>query len=115
MSAKKLLSALLFTVFCFILQSSYAQDKTVTGKVTDSRDGTPIVGASVQAKGSRTGTSTKSDGTFSITISPSITTLIISSVGYETQEVSIAGVSSVNISFKVSTGADLNAVVVIGY
>jgi TonB-dependent starch-binding outer membrane protein SusC len=115
MSAKKLLSAFLFTLFSLFLQAAHAQDKTVTGKVADSKDGSPVVGASVQAKGTRTGASTKADGTFSITVAPSVTTLIISSVGYETQEVSIAGVTSVNVSFVTTTGADLNAVVVVGY
>lgn len=115
MSVKKLHSAFLFTVFLLVLQVSYAQDKTVNGKVTDSKDNSPVVGASVQAKGSRTGTSTKNDGTFSVTIPPSVTTLIISSVGYETQEISITGLSSVSVSLKVGTAADLNAVVVVGY
>src|SRR6185503_13015592 len=107
MSAKTLLSALLFTVFFFILDTSYGQDKTVTGKVTDSKDGAPVSGASVQAKGTRTGTSSRADGTFIISVGQNVSILIISSVGYETQEVSIAGVSSVDVSLKISTGADL--------
>jgi iron complex outermembrane receptor protein len=115
MSAKKLLSAFLFTVSLFVLQSAYAQDKTVTGKVTDSKDGTPVAGASVQAKGTRTGTSTKNDGTFSITIASSVTTIVISSIGYETQEISVAGISAVDVSFVPSAGASLNEVVVTGY
>lgn len=115
MSAKKLLSAFFFTISLFALQSVYAQDKTVTGKVSDSKDGTPVAGASVQAKGTRTGTSTKNDGTFSITVPSSVTTLIISSIGYATQEVSISGVTNVDISFVPSGSANLNEVVVIGY
>src|SRR5258705_7411761 len=98
MSAKTLLSAFLLTVSFFVVQSSYAQDKTVTGKVTDSKDGTPVVGASVQAKGTRTGTSTTNEGTFSITIPSTVTTLVISSVGYQTHEVSVTGLSSVSVS-----------------
>lgn len=115
MSAKTLLSALFFAVFVFILQVSYAQDKTITGKVTDSKDGSPVAGASVQAKGTRAGTSTKADGTFNITVGSGVTTLVISSIGYETQEVSIAGVTSVNVSFVASLGAGLGEVVVTGY
>jgi TonB-linked SusC/RagA family outer membrane protein len=115
MSAKTLLSALLCTVFVLILQVSYGQEKTVSGKVTDSKDGSPVAGATVQAKGTRTGTSTRNDGTFSIAVGPNVTTLVISSIGYETQEVSVAGVSSVNVTLAVASGADLNAVVLIGY
>lgn len=117
MSAKNLLSAFLLTVFVFILQSSYGQtqDKTVTGKITDSKDGTPVAGASVQAKGTRVGTSTKNDGSFSITFPSTVTTLVITSIGYTTQEVSVAGVSNVDVSFVPSAGANLNEVVVTGY
>jgi TonB-linked SusC/RagA family outer membrane protein len=115
MSVKKLHSALLFIVFLFVLQISYAQDKTVTGKVTDSKDATPVSGASVTAKGTRTGTSTRNDGTFSLTVGSGVTTLVITSIGYETQEVSIAGTTSVEISFVAAAGSNLNEVVVTGY
>ncbi|HEX5651946.1 MAG TPA: SusC/RagA family TonB-linked outer membrane protein [Chitinophagaceae bacterium] len=115
MSAKTLFSALLCAVFVFVLQTAYAQDRTVTGKVTDSKDGSPVVGASVQPKGGTTGTSTRSDGTFSITVGSGVTSLIISSVGYEVKEVSIAGVSNVEVSFVPSAASSLNEVVVTGY
>ena len=114
MSAKKLHSVLLLVVSFFILQSSYAQDKTVSGKITDSKDGTPIIGASIQAKGSRIGTTSKTDGTFSLTFDSKITTLVISSIGYETQEVTVSG-AAVAVSMVASAGTSLNEVVVIGY
>jgi iron complex outermembrane receptor protein len=116
MSAKKLLSAFFFTVSFLVLQATAnAQDKTVTGKVTDSKDGTPVVGASVQAKGTRTGTTTRIDGTFSLTFSSGVTTLVFSSIGYETREVSIAGINTIDVSFVPTSGANLNEVVVTGY
>jgi TonB-linked SusC/RagA family outer membrane protein len=114
MSAKKL-HYLLCVLLSFSVLVAQAQDKTVTGKVTDSKDGSPVVGASVQPKGSRTGTSTKADGTFSINVGSNVNTLVITSVGYESQEVSIAGVSSVDVSFVANFGANLNEVVVTGY
>jgi TonB-linked SusC/RagA family outer membrane protein len=115
MSAKKLLSAFLCAALALLFQVSYAQDKTVTGKVTDSKDGSPVVGASVQAKGSRVGTSTRSDGTFSLSVPSSVSVLVISSVGYDPQEISISGVTSVDVSFVASAGSNLNEVVVTGY
>ena len=115
MSLKTLLSALLCTVFVLLVQVASAQDKTITGKVTDSKDGAPVQGATVQAKGTRTGTSTKADGSFTLSVGSNVSTLVISSVGYETQEVSIAGKSSVEISFVSSGGANLNEVFVTGY
>ncbi|MBN8686355.1 MAG: SusC/RagA family TonB-linked outer membrane protein [Chitinophagales bacterium] len=115
MSAKTLLSAFLCLVFAVTAQVVSAQDRTVTGKVTDSKDGSPVVGASVQPKGARTGTSTKADGTFSLNVAAAVTELVITSVGYETQSVSIAGKNSVDVSFVASGGPSLNEVVVTGY
>jgi TonB-linked SusC/RagA family outer membrane protein len=115
MSAKTLLSAILCLVLAFTVQVVSAQDRTVTGRVTDSKDGSPVAGASVQPKGSRTGTSTKPDGTFSLSVGSNVTTLVITSVGYESQEVSVAGKSSVEVSFVATFGSNLNEVVVTGY
>jgi len=115
MSAKTLLSAILCLVFAVSVQVVSAQDRTVTGKVTDSKDGSPVAGASVQPKGSRTGTSTKPDGTFSLSVGSNVTSLIITSVGYESQEVAISGRSSVEVSFVATFGSSLNEVVVTGY
>ncbi len=115
MSAQKLLAALLSVVFVFAIQVSFSQDKTITGKVTDSKDGSPVSGATVQVKGNRTGTSTRSDGTFSLSVPSSATTLVISSIGFDSQEISIAGQSSVEVSFVANAGSNLNEVVVTGY
>lgn len=114
MSCKNLLKPAAFIFLLFTSQLILAQDRVVTGKVTDSKDGTPVVGASVQPKGTRTGTTTKNDGTFSLSVGPGVTTLVISSIGFATQEVSIDGKSSVEVSF-VATGTNLNEVVVTGY
>lgn len=114
MSAQKLLSALFSMVLVLLLQVSFAQDRTVTGKVTDSKDGSPVSGASVQVKGTRTGTSTKADGSFSLSVGSGATTLVITSVGYDRQEAAITG-SSIEISFVPNAGSNLNEVVVTGY
>ncbi|MBC7873071.1 MAG: SusC/RagA family TonB-linked outer membrane protein, partial [Ferruginibacter sp.] len=115
MSAQKLLAALFSVVFVFALHVSHAQDKTISGKVTDSKDGSPVSGASVQLKGTKTGTSTRADGTFSLSVPASATTLVISSIGFDNQEISIAGQSSVEVSFVANAGSNLNEVVVTGY
>lgn len=115
MSSQKLLSAVFSIALVFALQVSFAQDRTITGKVTDSKDGSPVVGASVQPKGSRTGASTKADGTYSINVGSNVNTIVITSIGYESQEISIAGKSSVDVSFVGTFGSNLNEVVVTGY
>ncbi len=99
---------LLFSFF-----QGFSQTKTITGKVTDSKDGSPIVGASVQPKGSKTGTSTGADGSFSINVANTVTTLVVSSVGFDRQEISISGTTANAVL--VASNANLNEVVVIGY
>ncbi|TMI86905.1 MAG: SusC/RagA family TonB-linked outer membrane protein, partial [Bacteroidetes bacterium] len=115
MSCKNLLKFSAVILLLCVSQLIMAQDRVVSGKVTDSKDGSPVVGASVQPKGAKTGTATKSDGTFTLSVASNVTTLVISSIGYATQEVSIeGGKTSVEVSF-VATGANLNEVVVTGY
>jgi TonB-dependent starch-binding outer membrane protein SusC len=96
----------------FSFSQVFSQSKTITGKVTDSKDGTPIVGATVQPKGSKNGTSTGADGSFSLTVAANVTTLVISSVGFEKLEVSAANAGAVSL---IASNSNLNEVVVVGY
>src|SRR5436305_15112374 len=93
----------------------FSQSKTITGKVTDSKDGSPIVGATVQPKGSKNGTSTGPDGGFSINLPANVNTIVVTSVGFGRQELSVgASSTSVNVSL-IASNANLNEVVVVGY
>src|SRR5260221_1075213 len=114
MLSKKFLKGIIFPALLLFSQFAIAQNKTITGKIIDSKEGTPIVGASVVPKGTRTGTTTNATGNFSISVAPAVTTLVITSVGFERQEIDITGTNSVNVSL-VSTGTNLNEVVVTGY
>lgn len=114
MSCKNLLKSAAVILLLCVSQLVMAQDRVISGRVIDSKDGTPVVGASVQPKGARTGTATNNDGTFTLTVGSNVTTLVISSVGFATQEVSIEGKTTVEVSF-VATGGNLNEVVVTGY
>ncbi len=105
---------LLGCIACLLTISSQAQTKTVTGKVTDSKDGSPMVGVSVVAKGTNIGTQTNSDGTYRLTISSSITKLVISSVGFGSVDVDISNRSSADVRLT-STSDNLSDVVVVGY
>jgi TonB-linked SusC/RagA family outer membrane protein len=86
-----------------------AQNVAVSGKVINS-SGVGLPGINIQEKGSRKGTVTTPDGSFSITV-PSSATLIVSGVGFTTQEVSVAGKSSFEITLTESA-VELNSVVV---
>jgi iron complex outermembrane receptor protein len=88
--------------------------KTITGKVTNDKDGSPLSAVSVIAKGSKNGTQTGADGTFSLSVASSVTQLEFSSVGFTSQTVSIGAGNVVNIGLVAATGG-LTEVVVIGY
>ena len=94
-------------------QLIWAQNKTLTGKVTDN-NGAPISGVSVMVKGTTAGTFTGQDGTFSFTVPDNAKTLVISAVGYATQEIAVSG-SSYQLSLKVAEAQNLDEVVVVGY
>jgi TonB-dependent starch-binding outer membrane protein SusC len=92
----------------------FAQTKTVTGKVTDSKDGTPVPNASVNIKGTNRGTTTDAAGNFRITVDDNNTVLVISSVGFGRQEVTVGSQAEISVSLTATSG-NLNEVVVVGY
>lgn len=94
--------------------TSLAQTKTITGKVSDAKDGNPVTGVSVMAKGASAGTAANPDGSFSLTVPASATTLVFSAVGFETKEVRIGTATTLNVSLKTAL-SNLNEVIVIGY
>ena len=103
---------LLLMSFTFF-QISFAQQKVINGTVKE-KNGAPVPGVSVQAKGAKSGTQTSSDGTYSLSVNANATTLVFTSVGFVLQEVAIGGRSTVDVELE-SSAQDLNAVVVVGY
>lgn len=114
MTPKQLLAIIALPVMLLCSQAVYAQNKTISGKVTDSKDGAPISGASVQPKGTKKGVTTGADGSFKISVDANVTKLVVSSVGYASQEIDISGKTEVSVSLTV-TNTSLNEVVVVGY
>jgi TonB-linked SusC/RagA family outer membrane protein len=98
---------------CLLLVSciAWAQNLTVSGKVLDEA-GNPLVGASVQIKKSRTGTSTDAQGNFSLSVAPG-SVLVVSAVGYESKEFT-ASSNAISINLAPDTRA-LSEVVVTGF
>src|SRR6187431_3364446 len=109
----RLLCSALMGLLLFVSLSAQAQDKVVTGKVTDSKDGSPIVGASVVPKGSTKGASTGADGSFRLNVPANVTTLVITSVGFDKQEIPVTGATA-DVSL-VQSNSSLNEVIVVGY
>lgn len=102
----------IFFLCLFFTSFSMAQNKLVEGKVVDQK-GEAVAHATVLAKGTTIGTSTKTDGTFSLSVPQSATTLVISAIGFIQQEV--PATSPVNVSLVNSTVTNLDEVVVVGY
>jgi len=94
-----------------VAPASFAQKKTITGKITDSGN-VPVIGAAVQEKGTTNGAVTDVDGAYTISVN-SGATLVVSSIGYVSQEV--AASKSVMDFVLVEDSELLEDVVVIGY
>ena len=78
--------------------SAFAQQLQVTGTVKD-HTGTPVAGATILVDGSTTGTTSNADGSYSITAS-SDATLLVSFIGYQPQQIAVAGKSRIDIILK---------------
>lgn len=89
-----------------------AQTITVSGVVSDP-SGEPLIGASILAQGTTVGTLTNIDGEYTINVAPDAT-LVVSYVGYDTQNVPVDGRTSINVTMQ-ENSVMLNEVVAIGY
>lgn len=109
-----LLRGRLFFLLALLLSSFFSYAQTViNGKVTDS-SGAPLENVSVKIKGTRTGTATGTDGSFSISTNAGNPVLVFSRVGFTAQEVASAGRSSLIITMA-AFKEELADVVVVGY
>ena len=102
----------LMLVLILIGTSVFAQTKQVTGVVKDAT-GETVIGASVVEKGTTNGVITDFDGVFKLTVSENAV-LQISYIGYQTQEVKVAGKTTLDITLREDTEM-LEEVVVVGY
>lgn len=104
---------MLFLAFCCTALSLLAQNRTVTGLVTD-ENGAPIAGVSVTIKGTRTGVVTGADGAYRIEIPATAKALELSFVGYESAEIVLSAQSAYNIQLRQAQNK-LDEVVVVAY
>ena len=90
---------------------SVQQTKKVSGTVVDAMG--PVIGASILEKGTSNGTVTDIDGNFSLNVQPGAT-LVISYIGFLTQEIAVGNQSTINVTMK-EDDTQLEEVVVVGY
>ena len=90
---------------------SYAQDVTVSGKVTSAEDGSSLPGVNVLVKGTTNGTTTDADGKFSLTLPSATGALVFSFIGLKAQEIEIGGRTTIDIQLTLDA-TELSEVVV---
>ena len=108
---KTFLNALLFCLI--IVPASMMAQSTVTGTITDKANAMPLPGVNVIIKGTARGTATDFDGKYTLEVNDG-ETLVISYVGYTTQEVVFTGQTTINVELA-EDSAQLDEVVLIGY
>jgi TonB-dependent starch-binding outer membrane protein SusC len=110
---KRLNKLVIFLIFTCLATIAYGQ-VTVTGKVIDKRENKPVVGATVQVKNTSVATTTDENGNFSLKAASSNVTLVVTYVGFATQEVKLNNNKSITISLE-DAAKSMEDVVVIGY
>ncbi|MCD4732188.1 MAG: SusC/RagA family TonB-linked outer membrane protein [Bacteroidales bacterium] len=97
----------LFIAFLFFvgMQVLQAQDREITGTVTNPDDGQPIPGVQVVVKGTTVGTVTDLNGNYSLNVPPSAEILVFKYIGFQEQEVTIGDQTSINIELEESVTA----------
>src|SRR5690625_4579870 len=103
-------SILLFT----LLPASALAQQQVTGSVTDADTGEPLPGVNILIQGTDTGTTTGLDGSFSLSVPGSDAVLVISYIGYDTQQIQIGNQTEFDIALSQEVGL-LDELVVVGY
>jgi TonB-dependent starch-binding outer membrane protein SusC len=110
MSKKLLMSFVL--LLCLLFKVS-AQDRTISGKVTSSEDGSALPGVSVSVKGSTKGATTGTDGTYKISVSGN-STLVFSFVGFKKESIAVGTKTAIDVKL-ISDASEIDEVVVVGY
>lgn len=115
--AANLWNAMRYSVIVLLIglcsTTAFGQNRTVTGKITDDT-GEGLPGVNVVLKGTSTGSVTDINGAYSIAVDGNNTTLVISAIGFATQEIAVGARSVVDVTLEVDV-AELEEVVVTGY
>src|SRR3990170_4387614 len=105
--------AVVCLVLCLILSGSIFAQKKISGKIIGSNN-QPVAGASVQVQGTTIGTVTVDDGSFAITMPAGKNVLVVSVVGYKSQEVTVGDQANISVTLEDDISG-LTEVIVTGY
>lgn len=106
------LTPLFVMVFLLCAIQAFAQQNTITGKITDAATGSPLEGVTVTVKATGAGTATAKDGSFSIKATPA-DKLLVSYIGYNLMEIAVGNQTSLTIQLTAAY-TDLGQFVTIG-
>ncbi len=107
-------SWLLLSFTLLVFYSSYAQERTVSGRVLSAEDNSPLPGVNVLLKGTNAGTVTDINGNYKISVPSNESILVFSFIGYSSEEMQVGSQSTININLTTDI-SELNEIVVIGY
>ena len=112
---QRLLRTMKLTIFLILISviSVFAQQRTISGKVTDSEDNS-LPGVTITINGTTNGTTTNTNGEYTLPNVPNNATLVYSFVGMETQEIEVQGRSVINVVMT-EENIGIEEVVAIGY
>jgi TonB-linked SusC/RagA family outer membrane protein len=96
------------------LNKTEQNETLVTGRVTDLDNGQPLVGVTIVIQGTTSGTATDIEGRFSLKVTDTNAKLVFSYIGYETQVISISGITKLDVKLKEDVKI-LDEVVAVGY
>lgn len=99
------------TAFLLCSVAVFAQNREISGTVTDAENGSPLPGANITVKGTSIGTATDVDGRYKLSVPSNASALVVSSIGYTTQEVAL-GVSNVIDIKLAAASSELDEVIV---
>lgn len=103
-----------FLLLFALLGIAHAQEKIITGKVTDQSDGSPIAGASVLVPNTTIGTQSDGQGRYSFKVPANASAIVVRYIGYLSKTVSLEGKNVIDVSLS-SDASELSEVVVTGY
>jgi len=94
-----------------VVGSAFAQNRTITGRVTSSEDGETLPGVTVQVQGSSIGTQTNIDGQYSLSVPQDAKVLVFNFLGFDEQAVAIGTSTAINVSME-SNSTELDEVTI---
>ncbi len=105
---------LILGLFLMVTSGLFAQTVTLKGKVTEADTNMPFPGATVVVLGTTNGTITDVDGNYSLSNVPSDATIVFSFIGMKTQQIAVAGQTTISVALEAET-IGLEEVVAVGY